>query len=187
MSITECIRENLPHAVVARCSEKGCNLSLTNLASKVVLKGEKLTPGRRICDCIIVAEATEEGMSRKGGWRESRSARSSRRRGGRDRHEGLLVAVVELKGGTADAKEVAEKLELGTVEVLEVLKSCGADPSRMVFLHLVLAGRWRTSEYRIISSTKILIQGRRYDIILERCGASLKSVIERITPISRLG
>ena len=40
-------------AVLARCSERGCCLGLRGMSGCIVVKGEKVLPNKKACDCII--------------------------------------------------------------------------------------------------------------------------------------
>lgn len=40
-----------------RCSERSCCLGLRGISRHVVLRGESVAPGRKVCDCIVLHDA----------------------------------------------------------------------------------------------------------------------------------
>ena len=135
------------HAVIARCSERDCKLKLDGLSNYVVLKGEKICRDHKICDCIIYIKKDH-----------------------------IIICMVELKSKTVDSSEVEEKLTNGSVIALDILGRYD-ECMKVKFYHLVLSKRWRTSEYRVLTSRKIIVRGKKYDIIPKRCGVSLSEVV----------
>jgi len=91
--------------------------------------------------------------------------------------EDILIALVELKSRTAKAGSVVEKLTNGSLVAINILESYLDKTIRLNFYHIVLCKRWRVSEYRVITSRKISIRGKTYDIIAKRCGVSLSELI----------
>ena len=143
----DCIKDNFANAIISRCSEESCELKLNNLSNYVVLKGEGICTDRRMCDCIIFTE----GIC-------------------------IIIGIVELKGKTAHANEIVEKLANASEIALDILENC-SENLKYEFYHLVLCKRWRTSEYMVITNRKIRVRGKRYDIIPKSCGVSFSAVI----------
>ena len=153
MSVIDCIKGNFTDATVVRCSERGCKLRLSGLGNHVVLKGERVCKGRRICDCIIFT---------------------------RDSY--VIIGIVELKSKTIHSGEVVEKLTNGSEIALAILKKCSNNtPLNHKFYHVVLAKRWRNSEYVIITKRgKISVAGQKLPILLKRCGVSFSMLISTL-------
>jgi len=143
-----CVKSNFTHALETRCSDKGCELKLFGLKNYIVLKGEDLCQSRRICDCIIFKV-----------------------------HSYIIVGIVELKSKTAHSSEVVEKLTNGSNVALDILEKCSDKHMKFEFYHIVLCKRWTSSEYRVIISRKITVRGKRYNIMLKRCGVSFSEII----------
>lgn len=151
MSVIDCIKGNFTDAIVARCSERGCKLRLSGLGNHVVLKGERVCKDRRICDCIIFT---------------------------RDSY--VIIGIVELKSKTIHSGEIVEKLTNGSEIALDVLRECSDNCPTFDFYHIILCKSWHPSEYRVIVSRKIIVRGKRYDIIPRRCGVSFSALISSL-------
>ena len=87
-----------------------------------------------------------------------------------------VVGFVELKSKTVHATEVVEKLTNGTKAAIDILEGCN-NSTDFNFFHIVLAKKWNSSEYRVITKKKIKIRGKRYDIIPKKCGTSFCQII----------
>lgn len=87
-----------------------------------------------------------------------------------------IIGIVELKSRTAHPSEIKEKLINGSIIALDILEKC-RDKQNYEFYHLVLSKSWRPPEYRVIISRRIIVRGKRYDIIPKRCGVSFSAVI----------
>jgi len=148
MSVIECIKSNFINAIIARCSEMGCRLKLDGLSNYVILKGERIYQDRRICDCIIFT-----------------------------RDDCIIIGIVELKSKTAHSSEIEEKLTNGSLIALDILERCRDNRAKFEFYHLVLCKSWCSSEYMVIISRKIIVRGKKYEIIPKRCGVSFSEVI----------
>jgi hypothetical protein len=151
MSVIDRIKNNIINAIINRCSEKGCRLRLDGLNNYVVLKGERICLDRKICDCIIFTE-----------------------------NDYIIIGIVELKGKTEHSSEIIEKLTNGSLTALDILERCSDDRVKFEFYHLVLCKSWHPSEYRVIVSRKIIVRGKKYDIIPKRCGVSFFAVISSL-------
>ena len=148
MSVINCIESDFINAIIARCSEKGCSLRLNGLSNHVVLKGERICKDRRICDCIIFT-----------------------------RDNCIIIGVVELKSKTIHSTEIVEKLTNGSEIALGILEECSDNDMKFEFYHLVLSKRMPPSEFRVITSEKIIVRGKRYDIVPKKCGISFSALI----------
>lgn len=89
----------------------------------------------------------------------------------------IIIGIVELKSKTAHSSEIVEKLTNGTEIALDILEMCCDNDMKFEFHHLVLAKKWHSSEYKVITSKRIVVRGKRYDIIPKRCGISFSAVI----------
>jgi hypothetical protein len=87
-----------------------------------------------------------------------------------------IAGVVELKSKTVDVSQVRQQLKGGLQFVFEAITQCGKSMKCYV---VVLARRWRTSEYRVIISKKIEVDGIKYSILPKRCGISFSEIISR--------
>jgi len=143
-----CIRNRLASAVSRSCSEKSCECRLDGLTNFVVVKGEKVGQGLKICDCIIFV-------------------------GGNP----VIVGLVELKGKVAHASEIQEKLSNGTIRALEILEACSAKTPNFRLLHVVLCKRWHPSEYRIVTRKRVEARGSTYSILPKGCGTSFRAIM----------
>jgi len=148
VSLVQSIKVGFPHAVRARCKERGCELRLRGLKSHVVLRGETLCPDRRMPDCIVFVQGTP-----------------------------AVIAVAELKSRTIDADEIAEKLRNGSEAALRIFEARSQSRGAPSLYHLVLCKGCPTSERKAIRDRRLLIGGRKYDIIVKRCGVSLSTAV----------
>lgn len=90
--------------------------------------------------------------------------------------EGIIIGIVELKSRTVHSSEIEEKLTNGSEIALNILDECNND-MKFEFYHLVLAKKWHSSEYKVITSRKIVVRGKRYHVIPKRCGISFSAII----------
>ncbi len=153
MSMVICVRNNFAKAIMDKCYEKGCKLKLDRKRKEVkryvILKGEKISKKGKICDCII--------------FMESKGA--------------IVIGIVELKNKVVHINEIKEKLTNGSKILSNILKRCNSYHTNFEIFHIVLAKRWQSSEYRILSKEKIKVNGKKYNIILKKCGVSFFRII----------
>ena len=149
-AIVERIRAAHEEAVVQRCAERRCECDLTGVGHVVILKGELVRRGTSICDCLVF------------------------RNGGQEVH----VGVVELKSRTVDADEVVTKLQNGSQAALEVLRQNSGGQPRYKMCCVVLCLGWSTTEFRVVTSRRIHVDGRRVEIHAKRCGFALGSLFQ---------
>lgn len=77
------------------------------------------------------------------------------------------------------AREIAIKLINGSLEGLHILENCsGATLDKQLF-PIVLAKRMPSSEFKMITSRRIQVKGKKYDIITGKCGASFSELVSR--------
>jgi len=95
MSVIDHIKSKCCDAVVSHCSEKGCTLKLTGLSNFVILKGEKLSKNRKICDHVIFI--------------------------GNDR---TIIVIVEFKSRNARPSEIEKKFTNCSTAALDILEKC---------------------------------------------------------------
>ena len=152
MTILKCIEKQFKSSVRKTCSDAGCTLKLNDLTDHIVLKGEEIFKGKPICDCIIFVKGSK-----------------------------LLAGVVELKSKTVDVSQVRLQLANGLKFVFETLKKCsiGSKPEPIKCYVIVLAKKWRKSEFNVIKNRKIEFQGKKYFILPKRCGTSLSDIISK--------
>lgn len=143
------IRTTYPAAKIASCRERDCELRLDGLRTFLVLKGERLTRDRRVCDCIVFAKLNRI----------------------------VVVGLIELKHRIAHASEVREKLINASEIAFDILRACGTPENEFEFIHVVLATRWSSSEYRAIVGRKLRIRGQTFNIRAKGCGTSFRSLI----------
>ena len=91
--------------------------------------------------------------------------------------EGIIIGIVELKSRTAHSSEIEEKLTNGSEIALNILDKCSNNDMKFEFYHLVLAKKWHSSEYKVITNRKIVVRGKRYHVIPKRCGISFSAII----------
>lgn len=151
MGLLSCIKKKLANAIEKNCSERTCQFKCDGIGTYVILKGEKVRKDGKMCDCVIF------------------SGESS-----------ILVVVVELKGRTAHSSEIVKKLENGSRSALKILKTCGKGYTNATFYPIVLAKKWTSSEYRVISRTKLRVSGIAYNVIAKRCGVSFAQLISEV-------
>ena len=86
------VKDKYGYAIVADCSEKGCSLCIDNVNRDdiVILKGEKITRSRKVCDCLIFVK----------------------------RKANLLIIIVELKRKSIDVSVIKKKFE-NTIDLLK--------------------------------------------------------------------
>jgi len=90
---------------------------------------------------------------------------------------GIIIGIAELKSKTAHSSEIEEKLTNGLEIALNILEECRDNDIKFEFYHLVLAKKWHSSEYKVLTRKKIVVKGKRYDIIPKRCEISFSEVI----------
>lgn len=151
MRTISCIKNIFANAVAKDCSEMGCKLRLNGLHNHVVLKGEQICTSRKMCDCIIFAT-----------------------------NKRIIIGIVELKSKTAHPSEIIEKLTNSSEVALSTLEKCRRNFTRLDFYHIVLCKGWDSSEHRVITSRRIVVRGKKYDIIPKRCGVSFSEVISSL-------
>ncbi len=151
MTVISCIKKDFADMVIARCSEVGCKLKLNNLNNHVVLKGENICQDRKICDCIIFV-----------------------------RDNPVIIGIIELKSRNIHSSEIVEKLTNGSEIALDILEKCRDNDMKFEFYHIALCKSWRSSEYRVIKSKKIVVNGKKYDIIPKKCGESFSMLISSL-------
>lgn len=148
MQVIDCIKDRFSYAVIGCCSEKNCELVLKGLNNYVVLKGEKLLPDRKSCDCIIFES---------------------------DNY--FIIGIVELKSKTVHASDILEKLSNSSIPPLKILEQCDESNLDFQFYPIVLAKKWHPSEFKVLSNKRITIRGKKYSIILKRCGIFFTQII----------
>ncbi len=151
MTVISCIKKDFADMIIARCSEMGCKLKLNNLNNHVVLKGESISHDGKICDCIIFA-----------------------------RDNPVIIGIIELKSRNIHSSEIVEKLTNGSEIALGILERCHNDDMKFEFYHIALCKSWRSSEYRVIKSRKIVVNGKKYNIIPKKCGDSFSMLISSL-------
>jgi hypothetical protein len=151
MSVINRIKNIHTDARISRCYEMGCRLKLNGLNNYVILKGEKMCIDRKICDCIIF---TIEDY--------------------------IIVGIVELKSKTVHASEILEKLTNGLKIALDILKECNDNCILYEFYPIVLHKGINSSEYKIIVRNRIILKGKKYNIIPKKCGTSFSALISSL-------
>lgn len=153
MNLIQTLEKNYYYAIVKKCSESNCKLGLKNLSNFIILKGEKLTTNQKICDCIIYLQ-----------------------------EKCVYVVLVELKSRTLHATEIIDKLTNGLIISQEIIKGVGLNISQIKFIPLLLSLSKNTSEYRVLTSKRIDFQGKKYKILLKKCGIILSEVLQNFFP-----
>jgi len=148
MSLINCIRKNYHYAIVSGCSDKRCKLNLSDLKNFLVLKGEKLRGYQKISDCIIfIVKST------------------------------VIIGIVELKGKTVHVGDIINKLSNASKIALGILQRCDPKNKKYNFYHIVLAEKWHSSAYRVVTTRKIEVRGEKYNIIPKECGIHFSNII----------
>lgn len=148
MAVINCIKNNYTNAIIPRCYKMGCHLGLNGLNNYVILKGERICTDRKICDCIIFTS---------------------------DNY--IIIGIVELKSKTVYASEIIEKLANGIKTALDILEEGNDNCMKFEFYPIVLYKSLHPAEYKVITSRKIKVKGKRYNIIPKKCGISFSTVI----------
>ena len=148
MADLQCIEKKFNFAVIKTCKDAGCKLNLSGLQDFIVLKGEKIYKDQPVCDCIIFVK-----------------------------HQRLIAGVVELKSKTVDVSKVREQLTGGLRIVSDALQRCGIDASSVKCYVVVFAKKWRKSEFKVITSSRIKFRGKNLPILPKRCGDSFVAII----------
>ena len=152
MSITEHAKHKFKYAEIGKCQDHRCLLRLDGLSNYVRLKGERLSEDEKICDCIIFIHK-----------------------------ENIILVIAELKGKNPKAGEIVEKLEACLTQALKILESCpirGVGGGNIDFYPVLLAESYRQPEYKLIASRRITFNGKRYNIIIKKCGEYLNKIID---------
>jgi len=156
MSLSGClqkIKEKYSYAIEEKCEESGCKLLLNDLHEFVILKGEKVCSGCKICDFIIFVP----------------------------KENYVITGIVELKSKTTHANEIIEKLKNCLNRATEIMNKCCERNIEQEFYLLVLARGWKTPEYNVIKKRKVEVGNKKYDILLKSCGTSFKYIIDKFS------
>ncbi|MDI6864382.1 MAG: hypothetical protein QMC88_01840 [Thermodesulfovibrio yellowstonii] len=138
--------------LVKCCEDMGCELRINNLSNYVILKGEKICKDRKMCDCIIFIGENNT----------------------------IIIGIVELKNKTIHANDIIKKLTHGSEIALDILKKCSNNHMKFYFCHIVLGKRWDSSEHKVITNKKIIIRGKKYNILTMKCGVSISKAISMV-------
>jgi hypothetical protein len=89
-----------------------------------------------------------------------------------------VLAAIEMKGGKIGATEVIEQLRAGLALAEELFKGQTVN----IFLPLLLHGGSGPSslETRVFDKTQVQFRGVRRRVVIQRCGANLREIIERL-------
>jgi len=90
----------------------------------------------------------------------------------------LLIVMAELKSKTVSVTSVMEKLTNATDFVQVVMGHLKVQDYSLV--HVVLARRWDTSEYRVLTCRRVQCGGKRHPVIPRRCGDRLAAVLQGV-------
>lgn len=151
MSIIGHIKITYSYAIAKECSEAGCKLKLKGLKEYVILKGEKIACKKhKICDYIIFT--LSEGY--------------------------IYIGVVELKSKTVHVEETIEKLRKCSDIAIDILEQFNNNlMNSTIFFHIILSKRLHTSEHEVITKRRIIVRGKKYPIIPQRCGVYFYDII----------
>ena len=142
--------DRLQEVSIKRCREGKCSLKLSGMSRFLLLKGDALRRGSKMCDCVIFVGAPATG-----------------------------VVLAELKAKTVHAREVGEKLRNSAAAVADIVAECPSFGSRAGFLALTLANRWTRSELKVLGRERVTFLGKRYPIHPARCGARLSQLMKK--------
>lgn len=133
------------------CCEHGCRLGLGGIRDCVVLKGEDIVEGGRICDCVII-HATKPPR----------------------------VVLVELKSGGAKLGQVFEKFSnaVGLLSRIEQDVFVGGEYDATMLL--LVGRRRRKSLYAMCATREFTIGGKRRSILVIPCGTHLADVYKML-------
>jgi len=145
------VQANLPGARIQKCCESRCTLRLDDLRPFILLKGEKVRPQQRMCDCIVFLE-----------------------------RDSLIMAMAELKSGTVDVSQVVEKLRNGSRAAIAIVHAASGTQRDIGACFVVLARRWHRSEHKLLThkSNRIRVEGTKHPILPRRCGTRLSGLLE---------
>jgi hypothetical protein len=139
------------NSIVNRCRDEGCEFKAHGTKNLIVVKGEKLCPNRKVCDCIIFVP-----------------------RGIR-----LAVFLVELKSSGHHVSHIIEQLTYGYEKAVEYLKDMDlfllSD-----FSFLVLTKKRKYPQFTMLSESRIDRAGKKR-ILVKNCGFSLSELLKITT------
>jgi len=146
------LRQRYSSAIKTSCNKEGCKLKLDSLSSYhiTIIDADKYAA---VCDykgrlCDYFLFLTDEG---------------------------LIVVVVEMKSGRVDARIAVEQISNGAEESEELVRSQRVSN----FYPILLSGRRKhSSEVKVLRNRKVKFQGEDYGIIMDKCGARLRDIIE---------
>ena len=147
MPVINCIKDNYSNAVISSCSERSCRLKTDDLNNYVILKGERICPNGKRCDCIIFL-----------------------------RDKCIIIGIVELKSRTIHESEIVGKLTNCTEIALNILREFNHRRNECKIFHIVLHKGIRPIELGRIRSKKIYVEGKRNPIFIKRCGISFSEI-----------
>jgi hypothetical protein len=129
--------------VLGQCKAGAAKLSMKDIGSKVIFRYEGTRANTKMCDCVIFAEMAKA----------------------------LLIAVVEFKSKTIEAKAVLAQLQSCAriaEQILGVVDFQGLD---IRFGAIVLAKGFHSSEVKVLQAKSVTFQNTRRRIITKSCGS----------------
>jgi hypothetical protein len=94
--------------------------------------------------------------------------------------ENIIIGIVELKSKSFHASEIVEKMYNTSIVALNILNQHKGCLLKYKLCHMILAKSYGTSEYRVLSTRKLTIAGRRYSILPKRCGVTFSNIISNL-------
>ena len=126
-------------------------MGLAGLSGYVVLKGEQVVKNRKICDCIIVHNASPP-----------------------------RIILVELKGRGAKHRQAVEKFSNAVDALSRIERGPFSSGKHSVSILLLIKKRRRRSFYRMWGNDPLAIGGKKHSVQILPCGAELADVYKML-------
>lgn len=136
-----------------RCSERSCCLGLRGISRHVVLRGESVAPGRKMCDCIVLHDAAVP-----------------------------RIVFVELKSGLFHIGQVLEKFTNALDWLSGAEESIFGKGDYRVTLPLLHKRRISKTYHSTLRNHRFRLGGRKHSLRVLRCGEQLATLYERMGP-----
>ena len=146
------VRRLFGASVQNRCSERRCCLGLYGIRGCVILRGEDVASGKKMCDCIVFHDAAVP-----------------------------RVVLVELKSGLFHTMQVVEKFT-NALEWLSSVEGeiFGSDDYRITLL-LLHKRRVPRTYHSILRSYPFRLGGRRHSLRVLRCNTQLSELYKKMS------
>ena len=139
-------------AVRQSCRDQGCGLGLGGLSDYIVLKGEDVLRGKKMCDCIIIHAVSPP-----------------------------RVVLVELKSGGVKQGQTLEKFSNAVDFLAQTEQDLFAGARYGVIMLLLIKRRKRKSFYAMWRTRQFVTGGKKRSVMTMPCGTRLADIYSMLS------